>query len=149
MADRLRGKVAIVTGAGSRGPGLGNGKATAILFAREGARVLCVDHMKERAEETVAIITGEGGAADAFAADVTRAPECDAMVAAAVTQWGGLDILHNNVGIDARERRLKASPLGTEGSGWDVGWGAVYLASDESRWVTGHTLIIDAGVTVR
>ena len=44
---------------------------------------------------------------------------------------------------------LKASPLGTEGSGWDVGWGAVYLASDESRWVTGHTLIIDAGVTAR
>src|SRR5207247_9137988 len=97
MADRLRGKVAIVTGAGSRGPGLGNGKATAILFAREGARVLCVDHMKERAEETVAIITGEGGAAEAFAADVTRVAECEPMVAGAVTQWGGLALLPNNM----------------------------------------------------
>ena len=106
MADRLRGKVAIVTGAGSRGPGLGNGKATAILFAREGARVLCVDHMKERAEETVAFITGEGGAAEPFAADVTRTADCDAMVAAAVARWGGLDILHNNVGIESRHTLL-------------------------------------------
>src|SRR5712692_1414454 len=252
MADRLRGKVAIVTGAGSRGPGLGNGKATAILFAREGARVLCVDHMKERAEETVAIIMGEGGTAEAFAADVTRVPECDAMVAAAVTQWGGLDILHNNVGIESRhtlldttedewdrvmavdaksmflatkaavpameargggsvicvssvaalrghwgtayaagkaavigfvrtcaaqlgpkgvrvnaiapgmvwtpmvesvgpelrQKRRKATPLGTEGEGWDVGWAAVYLASDEARWVTGQTLVVDGGLTL-
>jgi NAD(P)-dependent dehydrogenase (short-subunit alcohol dehydrogenase family) len=253
MPDRLRGKVAIVTGAGSRGPGLGNGKATAILFAREGARVLCIDQMKERAEETVGLIAAEGGTAAAFAADVTRADACDAMVADAVTRWGGLDVLHNNVGIEsrhtlldtteaewdrvmavdaksmflatkaavpamerraggsvicvssvaalrghgrtayaaakaavigfvrtcavqlgprgirvnaiapgmvwtpmvsdlgeeARERRRQASPLGTEGTGWDVGWGAVYLASDESRWVTGQTLIIDAGVTAR
>ena len=48
-----------------------------------------------------------------------------------------------------RERRRQASPLCTEGTGWDVGWGAVYLASDESRWVTGQTLVIDAGVTIR
>ena len=253
MSGRLAGKIAIVTGAGSRGPGLGNGKATAILFAREGAKVLCADQAKERAEETVGVIRGEGGEASAFVADVTHAAECEAMVRSAVERWGGLDILHNNVGIesrhtllettedewdrvmaidaksmflstkaavpameargggsvicvssvaalrghgrtayaaakaavigfvktcavqlgpkgirvnaiapgmvwtpmvselgdDARERRRKASPLGTEGNGWDVGWGAVYLASDESRWVTGHTLIIDAGVTVR
>jgi NAD(P)-dependent dehydrogenase (short-subunit alcohol dehydrogenase family) len=51
------------------------------------------------------------------------------------------------LGADARERRRKANPLGTEGTGWDVGWGAVYLASDESRWVTGHVLVIDAGLT--
>src|ERR1051325_10540209 len=102
MAGRLNGKVAIVTGAGSRGPGLGNGKATAILFAREGARVLCVDQMKERAQETVGLIHGEGGAAEAFAADVTRASDCDAMVADAVARWGGLAILHNNVGIESR-----------------------------------------------
>ena len=51
------------------------------------------------------------------------------------------------LGPEARERRRKASPLGTEGTGWDVGWGAVYLASDESRWVTGHVLVIDAGLT--
>jgi len=52
-----------------------------------------------------------------------------------------------SLGADARERRRKASPLGTEGTGWDVGWGAVYLASDESRWVTGQVLVIDAGLT--
>jgi NAD(P)-dependent dehydrogenase (short-subunit alcohol dehydrogenase family) len=251
MAARLQGKVAIVTGAGSRGPGLGNGKATAILFAREGARVLCVDAVKDRAEETVGLIRGEGGEAEAFAADVTRAVDCRAMVEAAAGRWGGLDILHNNVGIEsrgtlmetteeewdrvmavdlksmllatqaavpalerrgggsvicvssvaalrglartayaaakagvigfvtsvavqlgplgirvnaiapglvwtpmvenlggeARERRRRAAPLGTEGTGWDVGWGAVYLASEESRWVTGQVLVIDAGLT--
>ncbi|HLE44626.1 MAG TPA: SDR family NAD(P)-dependent oxidoreductase [Methylomirabilota bacterium] len=250
--SRLAGKVAIVTGAGSRGPGLGNGKATAILFAREGARVLCVDVMEERAEETVGLIRAEGGEAEPFAADVTRAGDCRAMVAAAAERWGGLDVLHNNVGIEsrrdlldvteeewdrvlsvdlksmflatreavpamtargggavvcvssvsgmrghgrtayaaakagdigfvrsvavqlgpkgirvnaiapgtvwtpmvedlgpeARERRRRATPLGTEGTGWDVGWGAVYLASDEARWVTGQVLVIDAGLTV-
>jgi NAD(P)-dependent dehydrogenase (short-subunit alcohol dehydrogenase family) len=251
MGDRLRGKVAIVTGAGSRGPGLGNGKAAAILFAREGARVLCVDQALPRAEETVGLIRAEGGEAAALAADVTRVDNCRAMVEAAVARWGGVDVLHNNVGIEsrtdlletteeewdqvleidlksvflatraavpaiiargggsvicvssiaghrghgrtayaaakagiegfvrtvavqlgprgvrvnaiapgtvwtpmveslgaeARERRRKASPLGTEGTGWDVGWGAVYLASDESRWVTGQVLVIDAGLT--
>ena len=251
MGDRLRGKVAIVTGAGSRGAGLGNGKAAAILFARGGARVLCVDQALARAEETVALIRAEGGEAAGLAADVTRADDCRAMVEAAVARWGGLDVLHNNVGIEsrkdlletteeewdqvlevdlksvflatraaapaiiargggsvicvssiaghrghgrtayaaakagiegfvrtvavqlgpqgvrinaiapgtvwtpmveglgpeARERRRKASPLGTEGTGWDVGWGAVYLASDESRWVTGQVLVIDAGLT--
>ena len=252
MGDRLRGKVAIVTGAGSRGPGLGNGKAAAILFAREGARVLCVDQALARAEETVGLIRAEGGEAAALAADVTRGerlPRHGARRRSA--RWGGLDVLHNNVGIEsrkdlletteeewdrvlevdlksvflatqaaapaiiargggsvicvssiaghrghgrtayaaakagiegfvrtvavqlgpqgvrinaiapgtvwtpmveglgpeARERRRKASPLGTEGTGWDVGWGAVYLASDESRWVTGQVLVIDAGLT--
>ena len=247
---RLAGKVAIVTGAGSRGPGLGNGKATAILFAREGARVLCVDRIKERAQETVELARAEGGEAEAFAADVTRADDCRTMVAEACARWGGLDVLHNNVGIEsragildtteaqwdltlavdlksmllatqaavpalaargggavicvssvaglrghgrtayaaakagvvgfvravavelgprgirvnaiapgpvwtpmvedlgaeARERRRQTTPLRTEGTGWDVGWGAVYLASDEARWVTGHTLVIDGGL---
>ena len=252
MAGRLKDKVAIVTGAGSRGPGIGNGKATAILFAREGARVLCVDAERRRAEETVGMIASEGNTALAFAADVTRAADCGAMVRFAVERWGGLDVLHNNVGVEsrldlmetteeewdrvmaidlksmllatqaavpameqrgagaitcvssiaamvghgrtayaaakagvigfvtsvavqlgpkrirvngiapgqvwtpmverlgaeARERRRRASPLATEGSGWDVGWGAVYLASDEARWVTGHILVIDAGLTL-
>jgi NAD(P)-dependent dehydrogenase (short-subunit alcohol dehydrogenase family) len=251
MAGRLKDKVAIVAGAGSRGPGLGNGKATAILFAREGARVLCVDAELSRAEETAELIHAEGNAALAFAADVTRAVDCKAMVGEALARWGGLDILHNNVGVEsrldlmetteeewdrvmaidlktmllttqaavpameqrgggaitcissiagmvghgrtayaaakagvngfvtsvavqlgpkrirvnaiapgqvwtpmverlgaeARERRRRASPLGVEGTAWDVGWGAVYLASDEARWVTGHVLVIDAGLT--
>ncbi len=251
MAGRLKDKVAIVAGAGSRGPGLGNGKATAILFAREGARVLCVDAELARAEETANLIHAEGNTALAFAADVARAVDCRAMVGEALARLGGLDILHNNVGVEsrldlmetteeewdrvmaidlktmllttqaavpameqrgggaitcissiagmvghgrtayaaakagvigfvtsvavqlgpkrirvnaiapgqvwtpmverlgaeARERRRRASPLGVEGTGWDVGWGAVYLASDEARWVTGHVLVIDAGLT--
>ena len=109
MPGRLAGKIAIVTGAGSRGPGLGNGKATAILFAREGARVLCVDVVRERAEETLGLIRAEGGQAEAFAADVTRAEDCRAMVAAAVERWGGLDVLHNNVGIESRTGLLETT----------------------------------------
>jgi NAD(P)-dependent dehydrogenase (short-subunit alcohol dehydrogenase family) len=103
MGERLRGKIAIVTGAGSRGPGVGNGKAAAILMAREGARVLCVDAQKERAEETVGLIRAEHGDALALAADVTSRASCEAMVAEAVGRWGGLDILHNNVGIESRQ----------------------------------------------
>jgi NAD(P)-dependent dehydrogenase (short-subunit alcohol dehydrogenase family) len=252
MGDRLAGKVAIVTGAGSRGPGVGNGKASAILMAREGARVLCVDAQKERAEETVGLIRAEGGEAAAFGADVTRRAECEAMVAEALGRWGGLDVLHNNVGIESRhavmetteeewdrvmavdlksmllatqaavpalerrgggaitcvssiaalrgagrtayaaakggvlgfvvsvaiqlaprgirvnaiapgtvwtpmvedlgpemrERRRRAIPLGVEGTAWDVGWAAVYLASAEARWVTGQTLVVDGGLTL-
>jgi len=252
MSGRLAGKVAVVAGAGSRGPGLGNGKAAAILFAREGATVLCVDADIARARETVDAIAAEGRDAAAWGADVTRAADCRAMVDAALGRWGHLDILHNNVGIESRhglldtteadwdrvmavdlksmllatqaavpamiergggavicvssvaalrgarrtayaaakagvigfvttvavelgprgirvnaiapgmvwtpmvedlgdemrERRRKASPLGTEGTGWDVGWAAVYLASDEARWVTGQTLVVDGGVTL-
>jgi len=252
MPGRLDGKVAIVTGAGSRGPGVGNGKAAALLFAREGARVLCVDLKAENAEETVKQIATEGGEASVFAADVTRKADCQAMVNAATERWGAIDILHNNVGIESRrtlfevteeewdqvmtvdlksmllatqaaarpmvergrgsiicvssvaamrghgrtayaaakagvigfvrtcaaqlapkgvrvnaiapgqvwtpmvedvgpevrEKRRKANPLGVEGEGWDVGWAAVYLASDEARWVTGQTLVVDGGLTL-
>lgn len=252
MAGRLAAKVAIVTGAGSRGPGVGNGKATALLFAREGAQVLCVDLVKERAEEAAALIRDEGGVAEAIAADVTRAADCEGVVAQACRRFGGLDVLHNNVGIEsrhdlldtteaewdrvmtvdlksmflmtrnavpamvergggavicvssvaglrghgrtaysaakagvlgfvasvavqlgpsgvrvngiapgqvwtpmvealgpeARERRRRATPLGVEGTAWDVGWAAVYLASDESRWVTGQVLVVDGGLTL-
>ena len=97
---RLEGKVAIVTGAGSRGPGIGNGRAAAILFAREGAKVLSVDQSADAAEDTVGIIKQEGGEAEAFIADVTRASDCAALVERAVSRWGRLDILDNNVGIE-------------------------------------------------
>ena len=248
---RLEGKVAIVTGAGSSSQGIGNGKATAVMFAREGAKVLLVDAFAERAEETQAMIREEGGEASVFQANVTSGDDCRRMVEAAVERYGGLHILHNNVGISRRgtvleiseedwdyvmavnvksivlasrhaiprmmeagggsiinvssiaglrahsstpyttskaaviglttsmsadhgrdnirvnciapglvytplvsvrmddalrERRQDASPLGTEGTAWDVAAAAVYLASDDARWVTGVVLPVDAGL---
>src|ERR1700760_2192220 len=97
--DRLKGKVAMVVGAGSIGPGWGNGKATAVTFAREGAQVFCVDRNPAAAEETVGIITKEGGKAMAFTADVSRAAEVEAMAAACIKAYGRIDVLDNNVGI--------------------------------------------------
>ena len=257
-AGRLEGKVAIVTGAGSTpGPGIGTGKATAVVLAREGASVLLVDLYPERAEETLAMIEAEGGKAKVHTADVTQAEACEAMVADAVGTFGGLDILVNNVGraavgnvvttteevwdltlavnlrscflaskyavpaIAARgggaivniasvsalrgdntvaysaakggmiamtvdmayshgrdgirvnaiapghittpmvrsvqnlspaqeefnqTMRNEAGLLGTPGDGWDVGWAAAFLASDEARWITGATLPVESGV---
>ena len=254
---RLAGKVAIVTGAGSTpGPGIGTGKATAIVLAREGASVLLADLYPERAEETLRLIEAEGGKAAVRPADVTRASDCEAMVGAAVDAFGPVDILVNNVGlaalgtvVDTSEEawdrafdinlrsaflaskytvpvmaasgggsivniasisalrgdgtvaysaakggliamtidmayshgrqgirvnaiapghittpmvmsvsapgprasfmntmRSEAGLLGTPGDGWDVGWAAAFLASDEARWITGTVLPIESGV---
>ena len=97
---RLKDRVAIVVGAGqSPGEGIGNGRATALTFAREGARVLCVDHHLASAQETVDMIAAKGGTAAAFKADVTKNAELEAMVADALHRWGRIDILHNNVGV--------------------------------------------------
>jgi NAD(P)-dependent dehydrogenase (short-subunit alcohol dehydrogenase family) len=252
--DRLKDKVAIVTGAGSQNEGIGNGRAAAILFAREGAKVLLVDRKLAAAEETLAMIRAEGGEADAVAADVTSRADCEAMVAQAVGRWGRLDILDNNVGIgsrgtildndeeawervmttnvtsmmlasraaipamvangggaivnissiaamrprgltpyaaskgavialtkglaadhgrqnirvnciapgpvytpmvyargmsdEVRERRRKAAALPLEGSGWDIGYAALFLVSDEARYISGVVLPVDGGVLV-
>jgi NAD(P)-dependent dehydrogenase (short-subunit alcohol dehydrogenase family) len=251
---RLAGKVALVTGAGSSGPGIGTGKATAILFAREGAKVVLVDRVARHAEETLAAIREEGGEASVYEADITRTADCQAMVGTAVERYGGLHILMNNVGISAlgtvvdvkeedwdrvlevnlkglmltskyaipqmiasgggsiinvssidalrsgtmasivpytaskggiialttamavqhgrenirvnciapgflytpmvapllteetRELRRQAAPLGTEGTAWDIAWAAVFLASEEARWITGIVLPVDAGL---
>jgi NAD(P)-dependent dehydrogenase (short-subunit alcohol dehydrogenase family) len=97
--ERLKGKTAVVVGAGSIGPGWGNGKATAVTFAREGAQVFCVDLNNKAAQETVDIITSEGGKASAFTADVSRAADVEAMVAACLKAYGRIDVLDNNVGI--------------------------------------------------
>jgi NAD(P)-dependent dehydrogenase (short-subunit alcohol dehydrogenase family) len=257
VTGRLAGKVAIVTGAGSRGAGIGNGKAAAILFAREGASVVCADLVAARAEETVSAITAEGGTASVFEGDVSRQAQCQHLAAAAVERYGRLDILQNNVGIpssqsleeitedawdsvmtvnvrsmvlaaqaavplmlstgggggsiinissiaglrayparstayttskaavvgltmalagqlgdrgirvnciapgqvytplvaerldaEGRQRRATSGLIKDEGSAWDIGWAAVYLASDEARWVTGQVFAVDAGITI-
>ena len=99
MAGRMRDKVVIVTGAGAVGPGWGNGKASAVTYAREGAKVFCVDRDADAAAETRAIIDGEGLAAAAHACDVADEAQVAAMVAACRDAYGRVDVLHNNVGI--------------------------------------------------
>ena len=99
MADRLKGKVAIVTGAGSSGPGWGNGKATAVTFAREGARVLAVDVNAEALEETTGLIDAERGQSTPYVADITKDGEVQGLVKACLERHGRIDILHNNVGV--------------------------------------------------
>ena len=97
---RLKDKVAIVVGAGqSPGEGIGNGRATALTFAREGAKVLCVDYRLESAQETVDLIAKQNGTAAAFKADVTKDAEIKAMVDDAMKRWCRIDVLHNNVGV--------------------------------------------------
>jgi len=97
---RLKDKVAIVVGAGQTpGETIGNGRATAILFAREGARVALVDCDYESALETQALIEEEGGQCFAVQADVTRQEDCQDFVRAAIETYGRVDVLHNNVGI--------------------------------------------------
>jgi len=101
MTGRLPGKTAIVVGAGQQpGETIGNGKAIALTFAREGAEVLCVDRDLSRAEATAQAILDAGGTAFALAADVVS--EADAIVAAALERWGRIDVCVNNVGIGHR-----------------------------------------------
>jgi NAD(P)-dependent dehydrogenase (short-subunit alcohol dehydrogenase family) len=260
MADEsttsdLSGKVAIVTGGGAAGDGIGNGRAAAILLARVGASVLVVDRKLELAARTVEMIMTEGGVAAVFEADVTDDDQCAALVRQAMHQFGRLDLLDNNVGIGsrgsvvderpdvwrrvmqvnvetmflvskhaipamvasggggaivnvssisalrprgltaystskgavialtramavdhgpdgirvncvapgpvftpmvarggmsdlARDQRRRASLLGIEGTGWDVGKAVRFLLSDESRYITGQTLVVDGGATL-
>jgi NAD(P)-dependent dehydrogenase (short-subunit alcohol dehydrogenase family) len=253
--NRLKGKVAIVTGAGSRGDGIGNGRAIAILLARHGARVTLVDIETAWVEATARMIEAEGGICRIATGDVSTDADCAAIVQKTVSAWQRLDILVNNVGVigprgnalevdieawddamrinvksmvlmarhavpemkkngsgsiinlssivgtqgghptllyptskgaiisltrtmaahhgrdgirvnciapgsvhtpmvyargmseEVREARRNRSLLGTEGTGWDIGYGAVFLASDESRWITGIVLPIDAGAS--
>lgn len=99
MAGRLAGKTAVVMGAGSAGPGWGNGKAISVLYAREGANVVCVDIHAKAAQETARLVEGEGGHAIALSADVTRLDEIATVQARAIERFGQVDILNNNVGI--------------------------------------------------
>jgi NAD(P)-dependent dehydrogenase (short-subunit alcohol dehydrogenase family) len=252
---RLNGKVAIVTGAGSRGEGIGNGRATAVLLARHGAKVTVLDQVAEWAERTADMIREEGGTCQVVLADVTKPADCEAAVRRTVEAWGRLDILVNNVGIlgptgtavevdpeawdqamrvnltsmvlmakyavpemaragggaivnlssfaglfggfpslfyptskgavinltramaahhahqgirvncvapgavytpmvtdggmseELREARRNRSLLKTEGTGWDIGNGVLYLVSEQARWVSGIVLPVDAGTS--
>lgn len=253
---RVLGKVALVTGAGSSAEGIGNGRAAAILLARQGAKLGLLDYNKAAAEETARMIEAEGGECCVIQADVSKVEDCEAAVRTVVERFGRLDILVNNVGTSRvpgnaveldlddwdrglrlnvtsmmlmvrfavpemkkagggsiinissitafhgghpnllypttkgailnltrtmagnhgadgirvncvapgfvytpvvygggrlpegiRETRREASALKTEGTGWDVGYGVLFLASDEARWVTGVILPIDAGVS--
>ncbi len=99
MTDRLKDKVALVTGAGSVGPGWGNGKAMSVLFAREGARICAVDIDDAAAKEIQEIITGEGGTCITFVADVSDEAQVRSMVESCMDSYGRIDVLVNNVGI--------------------------------------------------
>lgn len=263
MVARMKDKVVIVTGAGSSGPGWGNGKAAAALYAREGASVFAADYRLEAAQETQRVIAEEGGQCAAFKADVSNADDVKRMVDACVAKYGRVDVLHNNVGIvetggpvetseeswnrviavnqtsvfltckhviphmlerkagsivnigsiagvrwigfpylaysaakaamiamtsnmviqyaakgipancvlpglmntplireplaktyggnvdSMIEQRDKVSPTGKMGDAWDTAYAALFLASDEARYVTGTTLIVDGGLTAR
>jgi NAD(P)-dependent dehydrogenase (short-subunit alcohol dehydrogenase family) len=251
----LVGKAAIVTGGGAQGDGIGNGRAACILMARAGAHVMVVDRDLALAERTVAMIAAEGGSAVAVSYDVTVSAQCEAMVADAVSRWGRLDCLDNNVGIgskgsvveeseenwvrvmhvnvdsmfltckhaipamvrtagggsivnvssisalrprgltaytvsksavigltkavavdhgadgirancvapgpvytpmvyapgmsdQARDVRRQASVLKREGTGWDIGGAVRFLLSDQARYITGQTLVVDGGATL-
>jgi len=118
MGDRLAGKTAIVVGAGqTAGDTIGNGRATALLFAREGARVLLVDRDRDSLEETHALAEREApGATSPFVADIVDEDACAAIVARAQTVFAGrIDVLHNNVGIGAGD----GGPTSLDAAVWD------------------------------
>jgi NAD(P)-dependent dehydrogenase (short-subunit alcohol dehydrogenase family) len=125
---RLARKVAIVVGAGQTpGDTIGNGRASAVLFAREGARVLLVDRRLDSARETQEMIAAEGGEASSVEADVTREDDCRAVTAACLERFGRIDVLHNNVGIAAGD----TGPTHLELDAWrrimDVNLTAMFL----------------------
>jgi NAD(P)-dependent dehydrogenase (short-subunit alcohol dehydrogenase family) len=117
MWKRLQDKVAIITGAGqSPGDTIGNGRAMAVLFAREGGLLMLVDCNDESAEETKSIIQKEGGEAIVFKADITKAEDCRKMADACVDRYGKINVLVNNVGIGAGD----AGPVKLSEEAWDT-----------------------------
>ncbi len=130
MNRRLQGKTAIIVGSGqSAGETIGNGRAIAVLFARRGAQVLCVDRNLESAIETAAMIAEEGGNAAPFQADVSRDADCAAIVAEAKARWGRIDILVNNVGIGG-------GGDGPAHQADESAWDRILMVNLKSAWMT-------------
>ena len=145
MAARMKGKVVLVMGAGSCGPGVGNGRASAVLYAREGAQVVvCIDIVRMAAEETAAMIAAEGGAAEVHEADVTNAAQVEALVADVAERHGRIDVLHNNVGITAM-----GGPIDETLESWrhvmDTNVTAMFIAA---KFVLPHMLKAGGGAIV-
>lgn len=114
MTGRLEGKIAIVTGAGCVGPGWGNGRATCVRFAEEGARIFAVDLRADTMEETLERVRAVGGEIEPYLCDVTDSAAVEAMVAACIERFGTVDILVNNVGGSA-----KGGATNLDETGWD------------------------------
>ena len=108
--EGLAGKVALISGGGAAGDGIGNGRAAAILLARAGVRVLVADRDVAAAERTVEMIAEDGGVAAGHGGDVTEESDCKRLIDAAVDHWGRLDFLNNNVGIGSRGSVVDEKP---------------------------------------
>ena len=146
MTRHLDDRIALVFGAGSIGAGWGNGKASAVAYARNGAKVACVDIQEAAARETADIIKGEGGEAIALVADVTNSAEVKAAVAATLKAFKRVDILHNNVG-----HAKMGSPIDLAEEDWqrqlDINLSGVFLAgaSDDDDLVVAVAADIEKG----
>jgi len=127
ILKRLDGKVAIVTGAGSSGPGIGNGKAISILYAKHGARVMLVDLHQDAVEETAGLIAAFGGECATVVGDVTRTDDVQRIVDETVRRFGRLDILVNNVGIVEMGNVVTAS---------EESWDRVFSTNLRSAFLT-------------
>jgi NAD(P)-dependent dehydrogenase (short-subunit alcohol dehydrogenase family) len=129
MSKRLEGRVALIMGAGSSqsGDAVSNGQAVALTFAREGAIVVAVDVVETAAERTASLVREQGGQSIAMRADVTRAEDIEKAVQRAIAEFGHIDILHNNVGIE-----FLGGPVDTPENEWDrvhnVNLKSVFLA---------------------
>ena len=132
MGKRLEGKIAIVSGAGSQGPGWGNGKATAVVFAREGAKVVAVDMNLDAAEETRSLIIEEGGECIALKVDVSDEDQVKALVDTCLDRYGRVDVLHNNVGIGSLGGPLEVSP---------EEWDRVFRVNVKSIYLTTRSVL--------
>ena len=132
MSGRLQGKVAIVTGSGSGGPGWGNGKAISVLFAREGAKVVGADIDADAAAATQAMIRDEGGESIAVVADVSLAADVERLVAAALDAYGRIDILINNVGM-----AIVGGPAELDEATWD----RLMAVNIKSAYLTCHHVL--------